>query len=39
MYYSYITLSYINPTPRHIECETHVYEIHMHESHTICFGV
>jgi hypothetical protein len=27
MYYSYITLFYINPTPRHIECGTHVYYI------------
>jgi hypothetical protein len=26
MCYSYITLSYINPTPRHIEFGIHVYE-------------
>jgi hypothetical protein len=38
--YSYITLPYINPTPRQIGCETHVYktyiyETHVHESYTL----
>jgi len=39
MCYSYITFSYINSTSRHIGCETHTYEIHMHESHTLCILV
>jgi hypothetical protein len=41
MCYFYITLPYINFTPRYIGCETHVYETyiygtHMYVSHTLC---